>query len=65
MTITAEKFRKYENKWVAFNEKTQEVVASGKGIADVQKKAEKARNKAKDKNIVLKFIYPFNTYFAP
>ncbi|MEK7086092.1 MAG: DUF5678 domain-containing protein [Patescibacteria group bacterium] len=61
MTITIEKFKKYENEWIALNEKTQKVVASGKNIAQVQKKAEKS----KDKSIILKFIYPFNTYFAP
>lgn len=61
MTITIEKFRKYENKWVAINEKKGTIIASGDSIIVVQKKAAKT----KEKNVTLKFIYPFNSYFAP
>lgn len=61
MVISIEKFKKHENKWVALDEKTQKVVAADSDIAKVQHKAEKVGSK----NIVLKFIYPFDTYLAP
>lgn len=62
MKITFRKFKDFQNKWVAIDEKTEQVVASGKTISDVQKKAAK-KNKRRD--IVLEYIRPFNSYLSP
>ncbi|MBI2639241.1 hypothetical protein HYW83_06680 [Candidatus Peregrinibacteria bacterium] len=63
MIITFEKFKDFQNQWVAINEATEEIVAFGKYIGDVQKKAEEVTDK--DTPIVLKFIYPLNAYLSP
>lgn len=63
MIVTYEKFKQFEGKWVALNEKTQKVLCASTNLSNVQKQAEK---KSKDKkNVVLQYILPFNRYIAP
>ena len=63
MKITLEKFKDFQNKWVALDENTETIVASGKDLIQVQLKASK--KSGKNAPIVLKYIYPFNSYLAP
>ncbi|OGK13787.1 hypothetical protein A3A93_02545 [Candidatus Roizmanbacteria bacterium RIFCSPLOWO2_01_FULL_38_12] len=49
------------NKWVAFSENKNEVIASGSSIMEVEKKLRKTNKKAS----VIQFILPFNSNYAP
>lgn len=51
----------YVNKWVAVNKDESEVIASGKDIIEVEKKLEKNKQSVSH----IKYILPFDKYYAP
>ncbi|GEM_PF-6487456 len=65
MTISYKKFKDFEDKWVAIDERTESVVASGDSIGMVQKNAEKAVAGKKDTKIILEYIPAFHLHLAP
>lgn len=64
MIISQEKFKQYEESWIAMNSKTEEVLASGKSVIDVEKKLKKGGSSGK-RQIVYKYIGSFSKYIAP
>lgn len=63
MVISFEKFKDYQDKWVAVDIKTGEVLVSAENIALLQPKAEKIVKE--HQKIVLKYIHPFDRRLAP
>ena len=63
MVISYEKFKDYQDKWVAVDIKTEEIVASAEDIASVQARAEKIVKK--NQKVVLKYVHRFDRRLAP
>ena len=61
MTISKEKFGKYEGKWVAMKKSDETVLASGKDIVDVSKKLKMKSYKG----LVFFYVIPFKLSLAP
>lgn len=53
--------KKFQNKWVALNDKRNEVVAWGSNIKEVEDKLKKQKQSAYE----IKYILPLNKKFAP
>lgn len=56
-----QQLKKFQNKWVAFNEDRSKVVTSGESMLEVDEKLQKNKLKAS----VISFIFPFNASYSP
>lgn len=68
MVISYEKFGKYQERWVAVDLKTDEILTSSVDIGSVYKSVEGRLDKKivkKNQKIVLKYIHRFDTRLAP
>lgn len=58
---TLEIYKKFQNKWVAFNKKMDTVLAWGKNVQDVMNKLKQKKQTAYE----IRYILPLDKHYAP